>query len=223
MGIEQLLEKASSYIKEQDLTRIREAYEFADQAHYGQVRKSGEPYILHPLAVAEILVNMQMDTISIIAALLHDVVEDTTVSLETVREKFGATCAMIVDGLTKLEKIKFKSKEEHQNENYRKMFVAMAQDIRVILIKLADRLHNMRTLKHQSEEAQRRIADETLEIFLPDRASSRDFCDQVGDGGYRPPLFESAAVLPDRQPDAEKNAPSASNTSMMSFRTSAKS
>lgn len=166
MGIEQLLEKASSYIKEQDLTRIREAYEFADQAHYGQVRKSGEPYILHPLAVAEILVNMQMDTISIIAALLHDVVEDTTVSLETVREKFGATCAMIVDGLTKLEKIKFKSKEEHQNENYRKMFVAMAQDIRVILIKLADRLHNMRTLKHQSEEAQRRIADETLEIFF---------------------------------------------------------
>ncbi|MGF7030069.1 GTP pyrophosphokinase [Paenibacillus mucilaginosus] len=154
-------------MKEQDLKRIREAYEFADQAHFGQVRKSGEPYILHPLAVAEILVNMQMDTTSIIAALLHDVVEDTTVSLETVHEKFGATCAMIVDGLTKLEKIKFKSKEEHQNENYRKMFVAMAQDIRVILIKLADRLHNMRTLKHQSEEAQRRIADETLEIFCP--------------------------------------------------------
>lgn len=167
MGIEQLLAKASTYVKENDLKRIREAYEFADQAHYGQVRKSGEPYILHPLAVADILVNMQMDTTSIIAALLHDVVEDTTVSLETVHEKFGATCAMIVDGLTKLEKIKFKSKEEHQNENYRKMFVAMAQDIRVILIKLADRLHNMRTLKHQSEEAQRRIADETLEIFCP--------------------------------------------------------
>ncbi|CAG7631528.1 GTP pyrophosphokinase [Paenibacillus solanacearum] len=167
MGIEQLLEKASGYLKESDLTKIREAYEFADQAHYGQVRKSGEPYILHPLAVAEILVGMQMDTTSIIAALLHDVVEDTTVSLETVHEKFGPTCAMIVDGLTKLEKIKFKSKVEQQNENYRKMFVAMAQDIRVILIKLADRLHNMRTLKHQSEEAQRRIADETLEIFCP--------------------------------------------------------
>lgn len=167
MGIEQLLEKAAGYVKESDLKRIREAYEFAEQAHSGQVRKSGEPYILHPLAVAEILVNMQMDTTSIIAALLHDVVEDTTVSLETVEEKFGKTCAMLVDGLTKLEKIKFKSKEEHQNENYRKMFVAMAQDIRVILIKLADRLHNMRTLKHQSEEAQRRIADETLEIFCP--------------------------------------------------------
>jgi guanosine-3',5'-bis(diphosphate) 3'-pyrophosphohydrolase len=167
MEIEQLLDKASGFIKEHDLKRIKEAYEFAEQAHSGQVRKSGEPYILHPLAVADILVNMQMDSTSIIAALLHDVVEDTTVSLETVNEKFGKTCAMLVDGLTKLEKIKFKSKEEHQNENYRKMFVAMAQDIRVILIKLADRLHNMRTLKFQSEEAQRRIADETLEIFCP--------------------------------------------------------
>ena len=104
MGIEQLLEKAATYLKENDLQRIREAYEFADEAHHGQVRKSGEPYILHPLAVADILVNMQMDVTSIIAALLHDVVEDTTVSLETVLEKFGKTCAMLVDGLTKLEK-----------------------------------------------------------------------------------------------------------------------
>ncbi|GAA3408256.1 RelA/SpoT family protein [Paenibacillus hodogayensis] len=167
MGIELLLERAAAYLKPNDLIRIREAYDFADQAHHGQVRKSGEPYILHPLAVAEILVNMQMDVTSIIAALLHDVVEDTTVSLDTVDKQFGKTCAMLVDGLTKLEKIKFKSKEEQQNENYRKMFVAMAQDIRVILIKLADRLHNMRTLKFQSEEAQRRIADETLEIFCP--------------------------------------------------------
>jgi GTP pyrophosphokinase len=167
MGIEQLLERAAAYLKPNDLVRIREAFDFADQAHFGQVRKSGEPYILHPLAVAEILVNMQMDVTSVIAALLHDVVEDTTVSLDAVEKQFGKTCAMLVDGLTKLEKIKFKSKEEQQNENYRKMFVAMAQDIRVILIKLADRLHNMRTLKFQSEEAQRRIADETLEIFCP--------------------------------------------------------
>ncbi|MFC9776507.1 RelA/SpoT family protein [Paenibacillus chitinolyticus] len=167
MGIEQLLEKAAQYFKETELNRIREAYEFAEQAHHGQVRKSGEPYILHPLAVADILVDMQMDVTSIIAALLHDVVEDTTVSLEAVQDKFGRTCAMLVDGLTKLERIKFKTKEEQQNENYRKMFVAMAQDIRVILIKLADRLHNMRTLKYQSEESQRRIADETLEIFCP--------------------------------------------------------
>lgn len=167
MGIEQLIEKASAYMKEQDLQRIKEAYDFAEQAHHGQVRKSGEPYILHPVAVAEILVNMQMDVLSIIAALLHDVVEDTTVDLETVRDRFGETVAMLVDGLTKLEKIQFRSKEEQQNENYRKMFLAMTQDIRVILIKLADRLHNMRTLKYQSEEAQRRIAYETLEIFCP--------------------------------------------------------
>jgi GTP diphosphokinase / guanosine-3',5'-bis(diphosphate) 3'-diphosphatase len=167
MSIEQLLEKASAYMKENDLKRIKEAYSFAEQAHLGQLRKSGEPYILHPLAVADILVNMNMDTTSIIAALLHDVVEDTTISLEVVEQQFGHTCAMLVDGLTKLERIKFKTKEEQQNENYRKMFVAMAQDIRVILIKLADRLHNMRTLKYQSEESQRRIADETLEIFCP--------------------------------------------------------
>ncbi|MDU4697628.1 MAG: bifunctional (p)ppGpp synthetase/guanosine-3',5'-bis(diphosphate) 3'-pyrophosphohydrolase [Paenibacillus sp.] len=167
MGIEQLLEKASAYIKEPDLDRIREAYEFADEAHHGQVRKSGEPYILHPLAVADIVVNMQMDALSVIAALLHDVVEDTTVSLKEIQEHFGSDCALLVDGLTKLERIKFQSKEEQQNENYRKMFIAMAQDIRVIVIKLADRLHNMRTLKYQSEESQRRIAYETLEIFCP--------------------------------------------------------
>jgi guanosine-3',5'-bis(diphosphate) 3'-pyrophosphohydrolase len=167
MGIQQLIEKASKYMKDNDLQQIREAYEFADQAHHGQTRKSGEPYILHPLAVADIIVEMQMDVTSITAALLHDVVEDTTVPLEAVQKQFGETCAMLVDGLTKLEKIRYKTKEEHQNENYRKMFVAMAQDIRVILIKLADRLHNMRTLKYQSEESQRRIADETLEIFCP--------------------------------------------------------
>ncbi|MCE5171730.1 bifunctional (p)ppGpp synthetase/guanosine-3',5'-bis(diphosphate) 3'-pyrophosphohydrolase [Paenibacillus profundus] len=167
MGIEQLLMKASTYMKDPDLQRIREAYEFADRAHSGQVRKSGEPYILHPLAVADIVVNMQMDPTSAVAALLHDVVEDTSVSLEEVHAKFGETCAMLVDGLTKLERIQFRSKEEQQNENYRKMFIAMANDIRVIVIKLADRLHNMRTLKYQSEESQRRIAYETLEIFCP--------------------------------------------------------
>ncbi|GAA0381578.1 bifunctional (p)ppGpp synthetase/guanosine-3',5'-bis(diphosphate) 3'-pyrophosphohydrolase [Paenibacillus motobuensis] len=167
MGIERLLEKASAYIKEPDLPRIRVAYDFAEQAHHGQLRKSGEPYILHPLAVADIVVSMQMDILSIIAALLHDVVEDTTVSLKEIENQFGTECALLVDGLTKLERIKFRSKEEQQNENYRKMFIAMAQDIRVIVIKLADRLHNMRTLKYQSEESQRRIAYETLEIFCP--------------------------------------------------------
>jgi len=167
MGIESLIEKASTYMKESDIEKIREAYLFAAEAHKGQVRKSGEPYIEHPVAVAEILVNMQMDVTSAVAALLHDVVEDTNVTLDDLRARFGETLAMLVDGLTKLERIQFRSKEEQQNENYRKMFVAMAQDIRVILIKLADRLHNMRTLKFQSEEAQRRIAHETLEIYCP--------------------------------------------------------
>ncbi|WP_028596061.1 RelA/SpoT family protein [Paenibacillus assamensis] len=167
MGIDHLMNKASAYMKEPDLKRIREAYEFADRAHHGQVRKSGEPYILHPIAVADIVVGMQMDPTSVVAALLHDVVEDTSVSLDEIREQFGETCAMLVDGLTKLERIQFRSKEEQQNENYRKMFVAMANDIRVIVIKLADRLHNMRTLKFQSEESQRRIAYETMEIFCP--------------------------------------------------------
>ncbi|WP_123041256.1 RelA/SpoT family protein [Cohnella candidum] len=167
MGIEQLLEKASSYMKEQDLKRIRDAYEYAEEAHRGQTRKSGEPYILHPVAVAQIMANMQMDVVTIEAALLHDVVEDTSVTIEDLQARFGETLAGLVDGLTKLERIQFRSKEEQQNENYRKMFVAMANDIRVILIKLADRLHNMRTLKFQSEESQRRIAHETLEIYCP--------------------------------------------------------
>ncbi len=167
MGIEQLIEQAGTYLKQEELDQIRKAYEFASQAHEGQVRRSGEPYILHPLAVASIIAGMQMDATSIMAALLHDVVEDTEVDLEDIRSAFGDTCAMLVDGLTKLEKIQYRSREEHQNENYRKMFVAMAQDIRVILIKLADRLHNMRTLKYQREESQRRIAQETLEIFCP--------------------------------------------------------
>jgi len=167
MGIDQLLEKAGKYLKPNDLERIREAYKFAEKAHAGQIRKSGEPYILHPLAVADILVDMQLDATTLEAALLHDVVEDTNVTLDMVRDQFGFTCAMLVDSLTKLEKIQFKTKEEQQAANYRKMIVAMAQDLRVILIKLADRLHNMRTLKYQSEDRQRKIAEETLEIYCP--------------------------------------------------------
>ncbi len=167
MDIEQLLSKASTYLGAEDLLNIRAAYELAEQAHEGQMRKSGEPYILHPLAVADIIVEMQLDKTSVMAALLHDVVEDTGVTIETIEKRFGSMCAMLVDGLTKLEKIQFKSKEEQKNENYRKMFVAMAKDLRVILIKLADRLHNMRTIKHQSEEGRIRIAEETLDIYCP--------------------------------------------------------
>ncbi|MGA8942132.1 MAG: bifunctional (p)ppGpp synthetase/guanosine-3',5'-bis(diphosphate) 3'-pyrophosphohydrolase [Thermoactinomyces sp.] len=168
MPIEELLAKAGEYLSENDIRRLREAYEFAREAHEGQTRKSGEPYINHPVAVAGILADLKMDVTTLIAALLHDVVEDTSVTLEKIEEKFGTTVGKLVDGLTKLRKrMKFKSNEEHQAENHRKMFVAMAQDIRVILIKLADRLHNMRTLKYMPEHKQRQISKETLEIFAP--------------------------------------------------------
>ncbi|WP_124727963.1 RelA/SpoT family protein [Staphylospora marina] len=168
MPMEELLKSASEYLSKEDIARLEEAYRFAEDAHRGQFRKSGEPYIIHPVAVARILVDLKLDVSTLIAALLHDVVEDTGVTLDTVEKHFGETVRHLVDGVTKLKKhMKFKSTEEHQAENHRKMFVAMAQDIRVILIKLADRLHNLRTLKYVPEHKQRRTAQETLEIFAP--------------------------------------------------------
>lgn len=167
MTIEELMIKVAEYLPEKDVEYLRKAYLFAEKAHEGQYRKSGDAYICHPVEVAGILVNLQMDAVTVAAAFLHDVIEDTDITKEDIILEFGQEVASLVEGVTKLKKIKYKSHEEQQAENHRKMFVAMAKDLRVILIKLADRLHNMRTLKFQSEEKQRLIAEETLEIFAP--------------------------------------------------------
>ena len=165
--IDMILEAVKSYQPNADTDLIRRAYKLADAAHKGQKRVSGEDYIIHPLAVAKILTDLQIDDITISAAILHDVVEDTTHTLDEMRECFGDEVAMLIDGVTKLGRIQYKSKEEQQLESYRKMFLAMAKDIRVIMIKLADRLHNMRTLKYMREDKQKRIARETIEIYAP--------------------------------------------------------
>ncbi len=165
--IDELIEKVSAYDPALDREWLRRVYETADHAHEGQHRASGESYIAHPLAVASILADLEMDRQTIAAALLHDVVEDTSVTSEQVAERFGEEIAQLVDGVTKLTRIPYQSKEDAQVENLRKMFMAMARDIRVIIIKLADRLHNMRTLASLPASKQQAIARETLDIYAP--------------------------------------------------------
>lgn len=167
MDIQALKDKLLFNNAQYNFEKIEKAYRYAQEAHSGQRRNSGEEYINHPLEVASILAELEMDDSTIIAALLHDVAEDTEKTLENIRKVFGSEVADLVDGVTKLGKIEYKSKMEVQVENLRKMFLAMAKDIRVVLIKLADRLHNMRTLKFQSEKKQKEISQETLEIYAP--------------------------------------------------------
>lgn len=162
-----LTKAISTYLDPKDIERVREAYRFSDQAHLGQFRASGEPYISHPIAVTEICAGWKLDVDSLMAALLHDVMEDQGVTKQELAERFGMDVAEIVDGLSKLDRLEFATKAQQQAESFRKMLLAMARDVRVILIKLADRLHNMRTLGAVSNEKRRRIARETLDIYTP--------------------------------------------------------
>ncbi len=162
-----LEEKIRSYNPALDTRRLSDAFSFAYQAHDGQLRKSGEPYIIHPLAVADIVADLELDTDSIIAALLHDVIEDTPATHEEIAKRFGESVALLVEGVTKLTRVQYISKEEEQMENLRKMLMAMAKDIRVVLIKICDRLHNMRTMEYQTPRKQREKALETMEIYAP--------------------------------------------------------
>src|SRR3954465_2716651 len=155
------------YLKPKDVARLEDAYRFSEAAHAGQTRQSGEPYISHPLAVAEILADWHLDGQTLIAALPHDVPEDTAVTKDEISDTFGKPVADLVDGVSKLDRIEFQSAEHVQAENFRKMLLAMARDVRVILIKLADRLHNMRTLGAVNPAKRRRVARETMEIYAP--------------------------------------------------------
>jgi GTP diphosphokinase / guanosine-3',5'-bis(diphosphate) 3'-diphosphatase len=166
-AVDQLVERIHSYHPAADAELIRKAWSYSEWAHREQKRKSGDPYFIHPASVAGIITELRLDTASVCAGLLHDVVEDTGTPLDTLARDFGGEVATLVDGVTKLGKVNFTSKEDRQAENFRKMVVAMAQDIRVLLVKLCDRLDNMRTLEHMKPEAQERIARETMEIYAP--------------------------------------------------------
>ena len=166
-SLDELLELIRGYFPGADLSLIQKAYEVSEKAHSGQIRRSGDPYILHPLGVAAILAELRLDLPTIATGLLHDTVEDTDLTLKDIEEGFGATVAKLVDGVTKISLMKFRNTHEKQGENIRKMIVAMGKDVRVVLVKIADRMHNMRTLNHMPPDKQARIAHETLEIYAP--------------------------------------------------------
>ncbi|MBI3782632.1 MAG: bifunctional (p)ppGpp synthetase/guanosine-3',5'-bis(diphosphate) 3'-pyrophosphohydrolase, partial [Deltaproteobacteria bacterium] len=167
MNLPGLIERIRAYDSAADIDLVARAYDFSAAVHKGQKRASGEPYFIHPVAVAGIIADLKLDVSSIATALLHDTVEDTLTTLEELEKNFGGEIAELVDGVTKISQISFNSREEKQAENFRKMVVAMARDIRVILIKLADRTHNMRTLDALTPERQHDIAQETIDIYAP--------------------------------------------------------
>ena len=186
-AIDTFSERLASYLGPDQVNLVRRAYYYAEQAHDGQRRRSGEPYVTHPLAVANILADMHMDHQSLMAAMLHDVIEDTGIAKEALTAQFGETVAELVDGVSKLTQMQFETKAEAQAENFQKMAMAMARDIRVILVKLADRLHNMRTLDAMPPDKSRRIAKETLEIYAPiaNRLGMHNMYAEFEDLGFR--------------------------------------
>ncbi len=187
LQVEQLIERVRAYQPSVDSDLIQRAYDYSFRMHAGQKRKSGQPYIVHPVSVAAIIADLRLDAASVCAGLLHDVVEDTLATTAELSKEFGSEVAELVDGVTKLSKINFTSKEDRQAENFRKMVVAMARDIRVLLIKLCDRLDNMRTLEHMTREAQERIARETIEIYAPlaNRLGIQSFKSELEDLSFK--------------------------------------
>src|SRR6202522_721156 len=187
LQVEQLIERLKAYQPSVDPALTHHAYDYSFRMHAGQTRKSGEPYIVHPIGVAGIIADLRLDAASVCAGLLHDVIEDTLATTDELTKEFGPEVAELVDGVTKLSKINFTSKEDRQAENFRKMVVAMARDIRVLLVKLCDRVDNMRTLEHMSHEAQERISRETLEIYAPlaNRLGMQSFKSELEDLSFK--------------------------------------
>src|SRR5665213_2276988 len=199
---EDLIEKVQAYSPDADVELLRRAYVFSAFEHRGQVRHSGEPYLIHPLAVADFLADMRLDAVAIAAGLLHDVVEDTLTTIERIRELFGPEVAHVVEGVTKISAIRFSSTEQRQAENFRKMLLAMVDDIRVILVKLADRLHNMRTLNHLPEDRRLLVAQETRDIYAPiaNRLGMSKVKNELEELSFRyldPPAYEALRIKVD--------------------------
>jgi (p)ppGpp synthase/HD superfamily hydrolase len=186
-GMRHLVDTLQTYLPQEQIDTIIRAYEFGAEVHEGQTRKTGEPYISHPVAVAQSLAEMYLDSEAIMAAILHDTVEDTEATLKQIEEKFGQEVALLVDGVSKLDQIQFRSRAEAQAESFRKMMLAMIEDIRVILVKLADRLHNMKTLDAMPASKRKRIARETLDIYAPiaNRLGINRFKVELEDLGFR--------------------------------------